>query len=83
MPKLCTKITNLCRSIMQLILRKGGIFRFRLFKINSNLPKRCNFYWFEISLTEGSEEETKFVEWVLGIEMLSSKPRPVLFKGDF
>ena len=36
-----------------------------------------------ISLTEGSEEKTKFVEWFLGPEMLSSKPKLVLFKGDF
>ena len=36
-----------------------------------------------ISLLGGSEEGKKFVEWVLDIEMLSSKPRPVLSKGDF
>ena len=35
------------------------------------------------SLTRGSEEETKFVEWVLGTEVLSTKPKPVLSKGDF
>ena len=36
-----------------------------------------------ISLLGGSEEETKFVEWVSDIEMLSTKPRPVLSKEDF
>ena len=36
-----------------------------------------------ISLLGASEEETKFVEWVSDTEMLSSKPRPILSKGDF
>ena len=36
-----------------------------------------------ISLMRGSKEETKFVECVLGTEMLSSKPKLVLAKGDF
>ena len=36
-----------------------------------------------ISLLGGSEEETKFVEWVLDTNMLSAKPRPILSKGDF
>ena len=36
------------------------------------------------SLTKGSKEEgTKFVEWGAGTEMLSTKPKPVLSKGDF
>ena len=36
------------------------------------------------SLIEGLEEEkgTKFVEWGAGTEMLSTKPKPVLSKGD-
>ena len=29
------------------------------------------------------EEGTKFVEWGLGTDMLSIKPKPVLSKGDF
>ena len=36
-----------------------------------------------ISLLEGSKKETKFVEWVSDIEMLSTKPRTNLFKGHF
>ena len=36
-----------------------------------------------ISLLGGLEEETKFVEWVLDNEMLSTKPRPDLSMGDF
>ena len=36
-----------------------------------------------MSLWGGSEEVTMFVEWVLNTEMLSTKPRPVLSKGDF
>ena len=37
------------------------------------------------SLTGGSKEEegTKFVEWDAGTEMLSTKPKPILSKGDF
>ena len=37
----------------------------------------------KISLTEGSEEETKFVEWVLDTEMLLTKPKPVLSTETF
>ena len=36
-----------------------------------------------ISILEGSEEGTKFVECDSGTKMLSTKPKPVLFKGDF
>ena len=37
------------------------------------------------SLTGGSEEEegTKFVEWGVDTEMLSTKPNPDLSEGDF
>ena len=44
---LSTKMTNPQRYIMQLIFRKGIILRLRLFKINPNLPRRCNFYQFD------------------------------------
>ena len=35
------------------------------------------------SLTGGSDEGTKLVEWFSGTEMFSTKPRPVLSMGDF
>ena len=37
------------------------------------------------SLTEGSKEDegTKFVEWRVDAEMLSTKPNPDLLEGDF
>ena len=37
------------------------------------------------SLTEGSKEDegTKFVEWRVDTEMLSTKPNPDLLEGDF
>ena len=45
-PRLSTKMTNPCRLIMQLALRKVRSLRFRPLKINPNLPRRCNFYRF-------------------------------------
>ena len=45
-PKLSTKMTNPCRLIMQLALRRVRSLRFRLLKINPNLLRRCNFYRF-------------------------------------
>ena len=42
-PRLSTKMTNPCRLIMQLALRRVRSLRFRLLKINPNLPRRCNF----------------------------------------
>ena len=37
------------------------------------------------SLIEGSEKDegTKYVEWGVDIEMLSTKPNPNLLEGDF
>ena len=67
---------------MQLILRKGRILRLRLFKINLGFLRRSSTSLI-ISLTGGLKEETKFMKCVLGTEMLSSKSRPVLSKGDF
>ena len=63
---------------MQLILRNGRILRLILFKI-----KGVTSTGLTNSLMGGLEEEIKFVECVLGTEMLSSKPRLVLSKGDF
>ena len=37
--RLSTKMTNPSRFTMHLVLKKGRLFRFRLFQINSNLPK--------------------------------------------
>ena len=37
--RLPTKMTNPSRLTMHLVLRKGRLFRFRLFQINPNLPK--------------------------------------------
>ena len=91
-PRFSTKMTNSCRLIMQLTLKRVKSLRFRLLKINPNLPKRCNFIDL-VSLTEGlttlliggSEEEegTKFMEWGADTEMLSTKPKLVLSDGDF
>ena len=39
MSRLPTKITNLSRLTMHLVLRKGRLLRFRLFQINPNLPR--------------------------------------------
>ena len=58
-PSLSTKMTNPQRSIMQLILRNGRVFRFRHFKINPNLPRRCNFYWFDILTHKGHRKRNK------------------------
>ena len=91
-PRLSTKMTNPCRLIMCLAFRRVGSLRFRLMKINPNLPRRCQFYrlaslteGLKVSLTGGSEVEegTKFVECGADIEMLSTKPKPVLSEGDF
>ena len=38
--RLPTKMTNLSRLTMHLVLRKGRLLKFRLFQINPNLP-RC------------------------------------------
>ena len=69
---------------MQLILRDGRIFKLRLFKTTLIfLGGGVTSTSLTISLLGGLEEETKFVEWVSDTEMLSAKPRSVLFKGDF
>ena len=92
MSRLSTKVTNSCRLIICLTLRRVRSLKFRLMKINPNFPRRCNFYRFSLThrrfdnpLTRGLEEEegTKFVEWGADIEMLSTKPKPVLSEGDF
>ena len=69
---------------MQLILRKGGFsgldsLRSTLIFLKGELTSTG----LTISLFGGLEEETKFVELVSDIEMLFSKPRLVLSKGDF
>ena len=51
-PRLSTKMTNSCRSIMHLVLRRVMSLTFRLFEIKPNLPRRCNFCWFD-NLTHG------------------------------
>ena len=51
-PRLSTKMTNPCRSIMQLVLRRVRSLRFRFLKINPNLPRRSNFCQFD-NLTNG------------------------------
>ena len=72
-PRLSTKMRNPCKLIMCLALRRVRSLRFRLMKINPNLPRRCNFYRFSLThsgfddLTHrGFErrEGTKFVDGV-------------------
>ena len=46
-PRLSTKMTNPCRSIVHLVLRKVRSLNFRLLKINPNLPRRSNFGLFD------------------------------------
>ena len=84
MPSIFTKMTNPQRSIMQLILREVRIkgldsLRSTLIFLRGGVT----FTSLTISLLEGSKKETKFVEWVSDIEMLSTKPRTNLFKGHF
>ena len=45
--RLSTKMTNPCRPIIQLALRRIRSLRFRFLKINPNFPRRCNFYGFD------------------------------------
>ena len=48
-PRLSTKMTNSSRLIMCLALRRVGRLRFRLMKINPNLPRRCHLYRFSLT----------------------------------
>ena len=50
--RLSTKVTNSCRLILCIVLRKGGLLRFRLFQINHNLLRRCTFYRFSLTHRE-------------------------------
>ena len=71
-PRLSIKMTNPSRLIMQLALKRVRSLRFRLLKINPNLPRRLTSTDLLASLTEGlttsliggskEEEGTKFVE---------------------
>ena len=48
-PRLSTKMTNSSRLIMCLALRRVGRLRFRLMKINPNLPRRYHLYRFSLT----------------------------------
>ena len=47
--RLSTKMTNPCKLIMCVALRKVRSLRFRLMKINPNFSRRCNFYRFSLT----------------------------------
>ena len=48
-PRISTKMTNPCRLIMCLALRRVGSLRFRFMKINPNLPRRSHIYQFSLT----------------------------------
>ena len=56
--RLPTKMTHLCRLTMHLILRKSRYLRFRLFQINPNLSRWCNFYGFNNLTNRGFDSFT-------------------------
>ena len=69
---------------MLLVLREVRILGLRLFKINANLPRsRSNFYWFDNLYLGWLRRRNKICGMVSDTEMLSTKPKLVLSKGDF
>ena len=82
-------MTDPCRLIMWLVLRKGRLLRFRLFQITliflGCVTSKGLTTSLTTSLTGGLKEDegTKIVELGADTFMISTKPNLVLLKGDF